>query len=336
MSSALQRLKDISNKPTGRKRKDDTVVAGPPAKGGPGQDGCSGEGFTEAQLDQLAGLINSSVTSAVETAVEKSVGSFKEDMFEIKDACVDAIEEQNSALASIKSKVSDMKTKTSDENFTKEIQRIIGSAAVRGSSAPPRTSAQIGQENLFCGPRKNLPSYDQRKKDIIYASDKLNMIFDGKIEPDKAMEVVKQTIKDQGPIEAEISVAEVNHEGSNTRIVIKFEKTSTAKASQNRTAARNKWSPIDAVTGRPKQTLTDDDLSEVKVTMYSPSWMKDYYDPLYEIKTMYTNQFSVDSSEVRVDKRRNLLLHGSDALAVLRFDGSVVLTPFLMKKNMSS
>ena len=26
----------------------------------------------------------------------------------------------------------------------------------------------------------------------------------------------------------------------------------------------------------------------------------------------------------------------SDALAVLRFDGSVVLTPFLMKKNMSS
>ena len=51
---------------------------------------------------------------------------------------------------------------------------------------------------------------------------------------------------------------------------------------------------------------------------------------------MYTNQFSVDSSEVRVDKKRNLLLRGSDALAVLRFDGSVVLTPFLMKKNMSS
>ena len=85
-----------------------------------------------------------------------------------------------------------------------------------------------------------------------------------------------------------------------------------------------------------RQTLTDDDLNEVKVTMYSPSWMKDNYDPLYEIKTLYTNQFSVDSSEVRVDKKRNLLFHGSDALAVLRFDGSVVLTPFLMKKNMSS
>ena len=51
---------------------------------------------------------------------------------------------------------------------------------------------------------------------------------------------------------------------------------------------------------------------------------------------MYTNQFSVDSSEVRVDKKRNLLLHGTDALAVLRFDGSVVLTPFLLKKSVSA
>ena len=341
---ALERLKEITNVVTGWKRKDED---GEPdtnpkeAKGGPSQGKFGGEGFTEAQVKMLENMF-SSVTSAVEKSVKQSVkqelGSFKEDLVEMSKACADAIDEQNSALASIKSEVSDMKTKTSEEHLTKEINRIIGSAAVRGSSAPPppSASAQIGQENLFCGPRKNLPSYDQRKKDIIYASDKLNMIFDGKIEPDKAMETVKQTIKDQGPIEAEISVAEVNHEGSNTRIVIKFEKTSTAKASQNRTAARNQWSPIDALTGRPKQTLTDDDLSEVKVTMYSPSWMKDYYDPLYEIKTMYTNQFSVDSSEVRVDKRRNLLLHGSDALAVLRFDGSVVLTPFLMKKNMSS
>ena len=162
------------------------------------------------------------------------------------------------------------------------------------------------------------------------------MIFEGKIESDQAMETVEQTSKDQGPLVAQISAAKIHHEGSNTRIVIKFEKTSTAKASQNRTAARNKWSPIDPSTGRPTQILTDDNLSEVKVTMYSPSWMKAYYDPLYEIKTQYTNQFSVDSSEVRVDKKRNLLLHGSDALAVLRFDGSVLLTPFLMKKNMSS
>ena len=146
MSSALQRLKDISNKPTGRKRKDDTVVAGPPAKGGPGQDGCSGEGFTEAQLDQLTRLINSAVTSAVETAVEKSVGSFKEDMFEIKDACVDAIEEQNSTLAAFKSEIEDMKAKI-DEAPAK------GSAAVRGASAPPRSIAPTDQENLFCGMR---------------------------------------------------------------------------------------------------------------------------------------------------------------------------------------
>ena len=92
------------------------------------------------------------------------------------------------------------------------------------------------------------------------------MIFEGKIERDQAMEKVEQTIKDQGPIDAQLSVAEVHHDGTNTRIVIKFEKTSTAKASQNRTAARNMWSPIDPSTGRPKQTLTDDDLNEVKVT----------------------------------------------------------------------
>ena len=234
-----------------------------------------------------------------------------------------------------------MKTKTSEENLTKEIKRLIdeapakGSAAVRGTSAPPRSIAPTDQENLFCGPRK-LPSYDQRKKDIIYASDKLNMIFEGKIESDKAMETVERAIKDQGPLEAKISIADVHHEVNKTRIVVKFEKTSTMKASQNRTAARNKWSPIDSATGRPTYPLTDDDLSEVKVSMFSPAWMKEYYDPLYEIKTMYTNQFSVDSGEVRIDKKRNLLLHGTDALAVLRFDGSVVLTPFLLKKNVSA
>ena len=81
-------------------------------------------------------------------------------------ACVDAIEEQNSALAAIKSEVSDMKTKTSDENLTKEIQRIIGSAAVRGSSAALLTTAQMGQENLFCGPRKDFPSYDRGRKTL--------------------------------------------------------------------------------------------------------------------------------------------------------------------------
>ena len=68
----------------------------------------AGEERVAHQLDQLARLINSAVTSAVETAVEKSVGSFKEDMFEIKDACVDAIEEQNSTLAAFKSEIEDM------------------------------------------------------------------------------------------------------------------------------------------------------------------------------------------------------------------------------------
>ena len=80
------------------------------------------------------------------------------------------------------------------------------------------------------------------------------MTFEGKIESDVALETVKKTIVDQGPLEAQIIVAEANHEGDNTRIGIKFEKTSTKKAPQNRTAARNKWSPLDPTTGRPTES----------------------------------------------------------------------------------
>ena len=170
VKSSLERLKDITNtRASGLKRKPETEAsyaedANPKdAKGGPGQGPTfGGEGFTEAQLKQPAQLIDSSVTSAV----EKSVGSIEEDMVEMSAACVDAIEEQNSALASIKAEVSDMKTKTSDEHLTKETQRIIGSAAVRGSSAALLTTAQMGQENLFCGPRKGFPSYDRGRKTL--------------------------------------------------------------------------------------------------------------------------------------------------------------------------
>ena len=239
-------------------------------------------------------------------------------------------------MAAMKSEMEDVKTKTSAEHLSKEIQRIVGSAAVRGSSAPPRTSTQIGQENLFCGPRKDLPSYDQRKTDIIYASDKLNMTFNGKIESGDALDLAKKTIENQGPLDAPIEIAEVNHAGDSTRIVIKLGKTATKKASQNRTAARNKWSPLDPATGRPTMSLSDDDLNEVKVKMYSPIWMKYYFDPLYEVKTLYVNQQQVNADEVRVDTKRQMLFHGDDALAVLRFDGSVMLTSFLMNKNVSA
>ena len=75
--SALNRLKEITNThATGRKRKDDADENHKDAKGGPGQGTFGGEGFTEAQLNQLARLIDCSVTSAV----EKSVGSLKQDM----------------------------------------------------------------------------------------------------------------------------------------------------------------------------------------------------------------------------------------------------------------
>ena len=162
------------------------------------------------------------------------------------------------------------------------------------------------------------------------------MTFEGKIESDVALETVKKTIVDQGPLDAPIEIAEVNQEGNNARIVIKFGKTSTKKASQNRTAARNKWSPLDPSTSRPIQSLTDDDLNEVKFKMYSPIWMKYYFDPLYEVKTLYVNQQQVNADEVRVDTKRQMLFHGDDALAVLRFDGSVMLTSFLMNKNVSA
>ena len=93
---------------------------------------------------------------------------------------------------------------------------------------------------------------------------------------------------------------------------------------------------MDLATGRPTQSLTDDDLQVVKVKMYSPIWMKYYLDPLYEVKTLYVNQHQVNSDEVRVDTKRQMLFHGDDALAVLRFDGSVMLTSFLMNKNVSA
>ena len=64
--------------------------------------------------------------------------------------------------------------------------------------------------------------------------------------------------------------------------------------------------------------------------------MKQYFEPLYEVKTLYVNQHQVNADELRVDTKRQMLFHGDDALAVLRFDGSVVLTPFLLKKSVSA
>ena len=148
------------------------------------------------------------------------------------------------------------------------------------------------------------------------------------------METVIDTIKEEGPLDAPISVAEVHDAGNGTRIVIKFEKSSTMKASQRRTTARNRWSPLDA-NGRPTQQLTDVDLREVKVTMCSPGWIKEYIQPLKDVKEMYCAQHSVDWSEVRVDSKRQLVTHGDDVLAVLRFDGSCMPTPFIMNKQVA-
>ena len=57
--SALDRLKEIANvHATGRKRKGDADENHKEAKGGPGQGTFGGEGFTDAQLNQLARLID--------------------------------------------------------------------------------------------------------------------------------------------------------------------------------------------------------------------------------------------------------------------------------------
>ena len=86
--SSLQRLKEITNvHAMGRKRKDDADANPKEAKGGTRQGTFGGEGFAAEQLKQLAHLIDSSVTAAV----EKSVGSIKEDMVELQSACVDAM-----------------------------------------------------------------------------------------------------------------------------------------------------------------------------------------------------------------------------------------------------
>ena len=58
------------------------------------------------------------------------------------------------------------------------------------------------------------------------------MTFQGKIGSDVALDTVKKTIEDQGPLDAPIEIAEVNHEGDSTRIVIKFGKTTTKKATR--------------------------------------------------------------------------------------------------------
>ena len=72
------------------------------------------------------------------------------------------------------------------------------------------------------------------------------MTFEGKIESDVALETVKKTIVDQGPLDAPIEIAEVNQEGNNARIVIKFGKTTTKKATriaQQRATSGVLWTP---------------------------------------------------------------------------------------------
>ena len=58
----------------------------------------------------------------------------------------------------------------------------------------PTQPSSTAQEHIFSGPLK-LPNPEQRKKDVIDASDKVNMWFSAKIESkDAAFDKVKEAI----------------------------------------------------------------------------------------------------------------------------------------------
>ena len=143
---------------------------------------------------------------------------------------------------------------------------------------------------------------------------------------------MKEAIRKLGASEAAISIAEIHASSKNTRVVIQFEKSATKKASQLRTEARNKWSPMDA-SGKVTHSLRDGDGHEIRVRMFSPEWMKEYNQPLYELKSMYSAQYAVEEREVRVDTKRGTVMHGDNILAVRRFDGAVMLSPYIMSRG---
>ena len=79
--------------------------------------------------------------------------------------------------------------------------------------------------------------------------------------------------------------------------------------------------------------MRDTNDKEIKVKMYYPEWTHAYNQPLYELKKLYCTQFSVAENEVSVDaKDRGTVMHGENVLAVRRFDGAVVPSPFLLNR----
>ena len=131
---------------------------------------------------------------------------------------------------------------------------VVQSSMTRSSSVPaiskaaPASRTHEHKLKLYCGPR-DLPSLEERKKQTIWASDKLQMHFPAKIEPPLAhqitSEAVLQSIEHEGMQPSQITVDTLKPMANSTRITVKFDKGLDTKASAQRTEARNRWSPMD-------------------------------------------------------------------------------------------
>ena len=278
----------------------------------------------ETKLDEKIGPLERRVLDLEEKIDEKAEGAVIESM---KRAGVELqkMMEENEEIAA--------KVKELEESIKSE-----GNKTVTGNTRGPTQPKTEEEVPLFSGPIP-LPSLEQRKQDILYASNKLNMYFPGTISGKDdaakratALGKVLAAVQHEGTRESPLTVADVKPAGADTRVVVQFEKSATKKASQLRTEARNRWSPMDGH-GNKTHLLRDTDGKEIKVKMYSPEWTNVYNQPLYELKSHYCAQFSVPENEVHVDaKKRGMVMHGENVLAVRRFDGAVVASPYLMKK----
>ena len=208
----------------------------------------------------------------------------------------------------------------------------VKSSMTRSSSVPATSKAAPASRTheqkfkLYCGPR-DLPSLEDRKKQTIWASDKLHLHFPAKIEPPDAYAAVLQAIEHEGMQPSQITVDTVKPKANSTRITVQFDKGLDTKASTLRTEARNRWSPM--INGKVTHTLLHDG-EPVQVKMAYPPFLAEYHGPLYDFKKEFVERVGLNARDVWVNTQKKVVMYkknGNDTiLAILRFDGSVVLT----------
>ena len=217
------------------------------------------------------------------------------------------------------------------EEVAKQVE-AVKSSMTRSSSVPATSKAAPASRTheqkfkLYCGPR-DLPSLEDRKKQTIWASDKLHLYFPGKIEEPDASAAVLQAIEHEGMQPSQITVDTVKPMANSTRITVKFDKGLDTKASTLRTEARNRWSPM--IHGKVTHSLLHDG-ETVQVKMAYPPFLAEYHGPLYDFKKEFVERVGINARDVWVNTQKKMVMYkkgGNDIiLAILRFDGSVVLT----------